>query len=174
MEKFYTKILGTFVFCEGPRPLTSVRDVLIDPATGKICAFEVNAGKNDVIVPIDVLKWDKFISINDADSIIDAEDVMAVNKVLEENIRVFKNKVFTKKDEYLGRVFDFTVDSVDFRLKSIYVSEGFLGLLRYRKRVISSKDIVEILADKIVVKQDRGVVKESSSRDVPIKNLAGA
>jgi uncharacterized protein YrrD len=173
VEKFYTKILGTLVFDEnGSRPLTSIKNAVVDPSTGKLCAFEVSHGKNKIIASIDVLKWDRFIKVHNIDSIIDADDVLLVDRVLKENIKIYKNKVVTKNGDYLGRVFDFTLDSNDFVLKNIYVAKDFWGMIKYDKRIINKKNIIEILKDKIIVKEDACFVRDLSHDRVPMEKLA--
>ncbi len=161
MERSYSKIIGTSVFNDSTRPITTVKDLIIDPETGKILAFVVNINKKLIITPLDVLSWGESIKVHNGESIINANEVLRVENVLKNQIKVMSNKVYTKNDEYLGKVIDFSVDNKSYLLKSLYVAKGILGLLRYQSRIIPYKDIIEIKKDKIIVKDVMKKIKES-------------
>ncbi len=153
MEKSYSKIIGTAVFNDGLRPITTVKDLIIDPETAKILAFVVNINKKLIIAPLDILSWEESIKVHNGEVIIEATEVLRIENVLNSQITVLNNKVYTKNGEYLGKVIDFSVDDQSYLLKSLYVAKGILGLLRYQSRIISYKDIIEIKKDKIIVKE---------------------
>jgi len=161
MERSYSKIIGTSVFNDSTRPITTVKDLIIDPETGKILAFVVNINKKLIITPLDVLSWGESIKVHNGEAIINANEVLRVENVLKNQIKVISNKVYTKNDEYLGKVIDFSVDNKSYLLKSLYVAKGILGLLRYQSRIIPYKDIIEIKKDKIIVKDVMKKIKES-------------
>lgn len=168
MEKLYSKIVRSVVVEEdGVRPICNVRDLVIDPNDGKVVALSV--GKGRVIVPADILSWGmsgragSAVKINRADSILDVEDIVRVQEVWGRQAQIFEQKVETVSGKELGSVVDFVIDSKAMVLKKLYVAKVFLGLLRLDHRIISAKDIVEILPGKIVVKDDLGVVKERAA-----------
>lgn len=173
MEKLYTKIVGMPVRDDGIRPITTVRDVLIDPSTGNLCALEVHSGKNMVVAAMDILAWRDAVIINDADSIVSAGDILRVEELISQDIRIYKNNVESKDGTHIGKVYDFSIDSENFNLKKLYVARDILGLARYDKRIINAKDIVEILKEKIVVKADTSIVKEEEE-ELPVKEMAKA
>ena len=152
MERSYSKIIGTPIFNDNTRPLTTVRDLIIDPATGKILAFVVNINKKLIVTPLDVLSWGENIKVHNGDAIIDANEVLRVENVLKNQIKVLSNKVYTKNGEYLGKVIDYSVDNKSYLLKNLFISKGFLGLIRYQSRIIPYKDIIEIKRDKIIIR----------------------
>ena len=172
MERFYTKIIGTPVRDVDARPITAVRDVLIDPATGNLCALEVDSGKNRVVTPMDIISWREAILINDSGSIVDSDEIMRVDELVKQDIRVYKNRVESKDGTYIGKVYDFSIGDIDFSLKKLFVAKDIFGLARYDKRIISAKDIVEILKEKIIVKGDKAVIKEEE--EVSVKEMAKA
>ncbi|MEK7673528.1 MAG: PRC-barrel domain-containing protein [Patescibacteria group bacterium] len=155
MEKFYSKILGMPVIEEDAmRPFTSITDVVMDPANGKLLAFVVNANRNQIILPMDIIGWNDAVHINSRDSIIDGNESLRVQKVQEGGVRIIHNKVETQGGTELGKVYDFVIDPHTFELRKLFVAKGFLNLFRFDSRIISAKNIIEILKDKIVVKED--------------------
>lgn len=161
MERFYTKTIGTPIFEDDSlRPVTSVKDVIMDPETGKMVALVVNTSKNLVITPMEILSWQDGIYVSNRDAIFSGNEVLRIQKVRESGIKIFNNKVETQSGKFLGRVFDFSIDNQTFSLKKLYVARGFLGLIRLDSRIIPQKNIIEILSDKIVVKDDLHGIKE--------------
>ena len=161
MDRFYTKIVGLpVVEDDSLRALTTVKDLIIDPEKGKVLAFVVDAGKNLIIMPMDIISWHDVLHINNRDSIIPGDDIFRVQTVQKNGAKVFGNRVETKDGKYLGNVVDYAIDNQLMILKRLFVAKGFLGLVRYDSRVIASKNILEILPEKIIVKDDAGTVKE--------------
>ncbi len=173
MERFYSKISGTPVMeDDAMRPLTTIKDVLIDSETGKVIAFIVNLSKNLIITPMDILSWHDAIHVHDRDSIIEGNEVLRVENVQKSGTRVIHNRVETKDGKYLGKVVDFSIDSHSMDLKKLYVAKGFLGLFRYESRIIPAKNIIEILPEKIVVKEDLAVIKQEEKEKIVMEDLA--
>ncbi len=171
MEKLYTDIVGSAVVeIASSRPTTTVKDLVVDPENGKLIAFVVDLRKNLVIAPIDVLSWGLTISINSHDSIVEGNEILRVDAVQQRNIPIIHQKVETKDGEYLGSVNDYAINTKDFSLRKIYVAKGFLGLIRYETRIIPAKQIVEMLPDKIIVKDPHQEVREDEK--VAVKDLA--
>ena len=166
MERFYTKIVGTPIFeDDGLRPVTTIKDVVVDPETGKLVGLVVNSSKNLVITPLDILSWQDGMYISGRDAIIHGSEVLRLKKIQESGIRIFNNRVETQSGKYLGKVVDFSVDNNLFTIKKLYVSKGFLGLIRYDSKIIPYRNIIEILADKIIVKEDLMAIKVKNERD---------
>ncbi|MCX6734623.1 MAG: PRC-barrel domain-containing protein [Candidatus Peregrinibacteria bacterium] len=175
MDRFYTKIIGIpVVEDDGLRALTTVKDLVVDPEKGKVLAFVVDAGKNLIIMPMDIISWHDVLHINHRDSIIHGDDIFRVQTVQKEGTKIFGNRVETKDGKYLGNVVDYAIDNHLMVLKKLFVSKGFLGLVRFDSRVIASKNIIEILPEKIIVKDDIGTVKESTKEKIPVGEAAAA
>lgn len=172
MELLYSKILGTPVISDGPRPLTSVEDLLLDPDNGTVVAFIVNAGKNLMISPVDVLEWNaSAVHVGHSFVIIEAEEVVRVSRIQEDGRRFYRNKVYTKNGLYLGLVYDFSVDSKSEGLKKLYVAKDFLGLLRWDKRIIGWQNVLEVRADRVIV---RGGMAKAEEEKVVVGTEATA
>lgn len=170
MERLFSNIIGTPVVDDDVKhPITTVRDVLIDPERGKLIALVVDVNRNLVIAPVDILAWGDTIRIPAHDAIVEGSEILRVTEVQKRNIKIFHNKVVTKKNEYIGKVVDFSIDANDLSLKKLYTAKDILGLVRYDSRIIPSKIIEKILPGKIIVKmnivnlpeESRGMVEEA-------------
>jgi len=170
MERLFSNIIGTPVVDDDfKHPITTVRDVVVDPERGKVIALIVDVNRNLVIAPIDILAWGDTIRIPSHDAIIEGSDILRVAEVQKRNIKIFHNKVVTMKNEYIGKVVDFSIDIHDLSLKKLYTAKDILGLLRYDSRIITSKIIERILPRKIIIKMNivnlpeerRGVAEEA-------------
>ena len=175
MDRFYSKIVGIpVVEDDNLRPLTTVKDLIVDPEMGKVLAFVVDTHRNLIITPIDVISWHDVLHVNNSDVIIHADDVMRVQTVRKNGTRVFGNRVETKGGNFLGKVVDYSIDNQLMVLKKIFVAKGFLGLFRYDNRTIPMKNIIEILPNKIVVKDDLATVKEEEAKEKRTMEIAEA
>lgn len=175
MDRFYTKIVGLpVVEDDNVRALTTVKDVVIDPEKGKILAFIVDTNKNLIITPMDVISWHDVLHINDRNVIIHGDEILRVQTVQKHDVKVFGNRVETKDGKYLGKVMDYAIDDHSMVLKKLFVAKGILGLVRYDTRIIAAKNILEILPDKIVVKDDLATVKAESKEKIPVGEAAVA
>lgn len=172
MERFYTKTVGAPIYAEGARPITTVKDMMIDPASGKLAALEVNRGRNMVIVPMDIVSWQDVLRVHGQDSIIDADEVVKVSELHKEDVRIYRNRVEALDGSYLGRVYDFSIDSGSLGLQNLYVAKEILGMVRFGSRIIRARDIVEILKEKIIVKNNVEAVREK--RDIVVEEMAKA
>ncbi|MFH1284482.1 MAG: PRC-barrel domain-containing protein [Candidatus Peregrinibacteria bacterium] len=173
MEKLYSNIIGMPVFLDDvPRAVNTVKDVVIDPESGKLIAFVVDISKNEVIAPVDVVSLSDSIKVNDSRAIEDGSNILRLEEVNKKNARFIHNKVETEGGDYIGRVFDLTINGNTFELAKIHVAKGLLGLFRYDTRIIGVKNIVEVLPEKIVVKDGLKTVKEEIKGEVRVEDMA--
>lgn len=152
MEKSYNQIIGLPVVVDGVGRIARITDILIDHKDGKVCCFFVDKGKMKIIMPMDILFFGQMVMVHDPEDVIDAEDVIKVQKCVESDIRIHKSRVETKKGEYIGNVQNFLIDVKGFGLTKIIVYKSFLGLFKSQDRTISARDIIEIKKDLIIVK----------------------
>jgi uncharacterized protein YrrD len=162
MEKLYSNIVGTPIKLHGEtKPVATVRDIILDPETGKIVALVVNKRTNKIIVPHDVVEWGDILQVHNHDAIIEADEVLRVGEILKRNAHhIFQNKVVSVDGENLGIVTDYAIDARALKLTKLFVAKVFLGLIRYGSRIINEKNIIEILPDRIVVKNLQEVKEE--------------
>lgn len=172
MERFYSKIVGSPVRDDGVRPITTVKDLVVDPETGKVIAFVVDLRRNLIITPIDVAEWHDALKIHHDDAIIDGNEVLRVEEVQRSGIHIIDSRVETRSGVFVGKVHDFSVDGKMMTLHKLYVSKGFLGLVRYDNRIITADQIVEIVPGKVIVKDEMIAVREEAGEKIPLEDMA--
>jgi sporulation protein YlmC with PRC-barrel domain len=173
MEKLFSNIIGTPVLDDDiGRPLTTVKDLVIDPESGKVVGVLVDIHKNLIIAPVDILSWGDTLKIHTSDSIAPGDEILRVAEVQKRNIHIFHSRVETKKKEYIGDVFDFSVNVETLVLQKIYTAKSILGLFRYDSRIIPAKNIEKILPNKIIVTENTRVVYEKAKASASFEDLA--
>jgi len=171
MEKLYSNIIGTPVIEDDVfRAIAVIRDVVVDPESGNVVAFIVDPSRNMVIAPVDVLSFGEFIKIHSSESIVEGKEIFRIDRVQKRGIKIMGNRVESKDEEYIGKVVDFSIDAKTLTLKRLFTAKGFLGLIRYDQRIIAAKNIIEILPEKIIVKENLKTSKEE--KRVAIEDFA--
>ena len=133
-------------------PVTRIRDVILDPDTGKVVGFFTMGGANRVIASMDIISWNSAIEIHDPEDVISVEEVAGIERALEKGRGIYKNKVYTKSGQYVGKVMDIGMNNKLFELTCLIVMKGFLGLFFWDKKIISARDILEVKKDRVIVK----------------------
>ncbi len=161
MEYLYSKFVGTPVFLEsGGRPLCRLENLLIDSDNGKVVAFGVAPHFKKIISPMDVRLWTSQILIRDHDDIVSYDEILNAQRVVEKNIPILGNKVYSQEGDYLGKVFDYAVHPQMLILTKIFVAKSILGLVQLNRRIIPYSCIYEIMPKKIIVKTDAEVYED--------------
>ncbi len=165
MERYYSQTIGAEIFSETGIKIGRVFEVVIDSDTGKIAGFLLMPLGQKVISPRDVIFWNRQLVITDSDDVLETDEIIKVREVLKKNIRIFKNKVLTKKGDYLGRVVDFNMDTGHFMLTKILVAKSFAGLFHYDEKIIAHHNILEIRSDAVIVKNPESTVPVNDKKD---------
>lgn len=152
MEKYYLQSIGVPVITEEGARAGTVKDILIDPETGKVCAFSVSKRSKRIIAPADILKWNNKIIIHDQFDIVEPEEISNACKIIENNIPIYRNMVYTQEGEYIGKVTNIGIDNNFFILTCLIVAKTAFGIFEHNEKIITAKDIIEITAKKIIVK----------------------
>jgi sporulation protein YlmC with PRC-barrel domain len=152
MKLQLSKAIGTLIFSSNQFPVAILSGIILNPDDGKVVALQIYKKPGLIISPIDIISWKQVIKISDGDVMIPAEEVVRVNKIIEEERQFLDNKVYTKSGMYLGKVKDYSFDTEQLQLKKLYVTKTFLGLVHLASHEIPYKYILEVLEDKIIVK----------------------
>lgn len=157
MIKFFSQIIGTPILShEDGDLLALVKDIIINPDTGKIEAFWVKSLtlpiENAVIKSDSIIEWKKNIYIHNEREIADASDIIRLSEVLSRNTFFIDNRAQNEDGGNLGDVYDLDFDSVKLYLRNIYTQKSFFLFWKYEKRVFSWNDIVRVMPEYILVK----------------------
>lgn len=150
MKKLFTKILGTHVVSDQAEGTISlVTDIHLDPETGKIIALQ--CGFKQVLTPIDILRWGNVIHINDHTALTTREHVLRLQNVSRAREQLMYKLVYTESGELIGRIHNYTIDTKAMILWNLVVKKKFLWFVTF-ETTIPRKNIVEILEDRVIVK----------------------
>ena len=145
------QIIGLSVFDEQGEYIASVSDIVIDPERGKAAAILL--GKGGFILPDRIIDLtDKKILISGGPKTDEASAPFTIKKIVGEDYRLAGSKVETIKGESLGRVKDYAMEAVNFKIKKLFVSGGILKDFIKGELIIFDNQIVEIKKERVVVK----------------------
>ena len=158
MKKLYSELLGQSIFCrEAPGMVGRVFDLILDPSDGSLVAISVHFARKKIIGSRDILSWYPRIVIRDTECIVESDEIVRIQRILDQDIRIIGNAVVTESGNELGTVYDFLFDIDKTIMLHIMVAHSFLGIFRFGNRIIPAKRIVRIESDQIVVSDDARV-----------------
>lgn len=138
-----------------------VDSLIINPDNGEVAGLVVREGfgkkKFKTLASKDIVGISsEFYLVSSYKALGEMDEIVRLKTILDKDIKVTGNKVYTVSGTYLGKVFDFTVDLSHFMISRIYI--GGKGLGSFGKQyIIAHKQIVSIEKDRITV--DDGVIK---------------
>lgn len=140
----------------GTRLATTVTPV-IDPANLHIIAYSVEGDllveKPSFIRTADIREYGNIgMIINSNDELIGLDDVIQVKKVYSLNFQLLGMQVIDEDKHKLGKVSDYTLDTIDFVIQQLTVRRGLLKGITDTGLLIHRSQIVEINNTSIVVK----------------------
>ncbi|MFA6296858.1 MAG: PRC-barrel domain-containing protein [Patescibacteria group bacterium] len=168
----YNETIGaTILVVSSNKEIGKINEFIINFETGKLLGFQLSEGllKEQRILRIEDVK-----EIRDGNVFVDSEmSVKPLNnfglfeELLKKEIKIKDNNVVTESGEELGKVVDFEMDDISYRLEKMYVKTGFLRKLFKGQLIISFDKIVSISKKAIVVKDD--LVREEQRKPVSAK-----
>jgi sporulation protein YlmC with PRC-barrel domain len=87
------------------------------------------------------------------DSLVEPTELVRLYKNHKKRARIVGERVYTKKGEFLGTVFDYVIESGSLAITRIYLKKLF------DQRIIHSSAIIKIEQHKIIVKDNFEMVK---------------
>ena len=159
MTKEYRSIIGTPVLHFDDGSLVAIiRDIIVDPDTGKVEAFWVKPMglplRHAVLQSQDIVEWKKNVYVKDESAIAEAGDIIRIADILSRKTYVIGNRVTGQSGARYGRVYSADFDTESFYLKNIYAQKSLFGLFPQKKRVFSFDSIIEILPNVVLINDD--------------------
>lgn len=141
-------------------PIALVKEPIIDPENGGILGLSIVLSKK-IIASADIRGWDlEEVRILDKSILIEREELVRLKNFSKGSTSVYAKPVFKQDGKFLGVIHDFVIDTEVGQLTQIYVAKKIL-FFTLEKRVVDYREIVEILEDRIVVKNDLRGTKET-------------
>lgn len=166
----YSEVYKAWVFAKNPVPdipVGQLMDFVINPSSGKFEAIWIKGLEGlRVISPKDIISWEiGNITIMDENELIKAEEFPRIQKTLSKEVAILNTKVFVEKtQQYLGRVKDFSFDTVSPQILSLTVKSGW-GWFG-KTRMVTHKRIIRITEEGIFVQENFGKV---IPRKIPLR-----
>lgn len=153
MKRLWSELSGMNV-CEADsrKVLGSISGAFLDPENGTLIAFLV--GVSRAITPSDIIKWGKNeLLVADEEVFSSPFDLHRLENFGLRRCYFLGKKVLSKSGDRIGKVRDFTLETLGTSLVTFEVSRGFLWL-RWDKRIFAASDIQEITETTIVLNLD--------------------
>lgn len=136
----------------GDQPLGTISGVLIEPDTGKIEGFFVNALGllgNEILFcsTIDIVRWGTRVYINSRSSLAAPEDRIRLKTLLDDPRTVLGQRIKTESGAKLGRCGDVQFNTNSMHIEWIFPRKWFRWGV-----ALPVSDIIEVRPEAIVVK----------------------
>ncbi len=154
-----SKLSGLPIFeIENQTHVAELADFFVDEDEGKIEA--VIAKAKGVFHHLKFISTKEIVELSKTALIIQSEEslvapseMIRLQKKYKKRAKIFGEKVFTKKGEYLGVVSDYVIENSSLSIIRIYIKKLF------DQRIIHTSAIVKIEQHKITVKDNFEMVK---------------
>ncbi|MFI5240387.1 MAG: hypothetical protein ACHQUB_01610 [Candidatus Saccharimonadia bacterium] len=156
------------------QPIAFVSSPIIKPETLEIVAIFLQSGtwrKNTaVVLARDIREITREgLIIDSLDDIEDASEIVRLQAVITQKFNPMGLLVVDQSGNNLGKVEDYTVDAVSYKIQKLYLKQSLLKNMLLNNVIVDRSQIIDIQPTKIVVRD--ATVKEShgslSARPIP-------
>lgn len=96
------------------------------------------------------------VLVSSEDAITTLEEAMRLKEQISKGYTGVGQKIYTKSGKYIGKVFDFLVDSSSFSIKKLYTKSFFI------EKIIPTDNVISFNRKVIIIKDDFEPIKLSS------------
>lgn len=170
----YKKACKTWIYSdeEGPEvPVAQWIDCVINPENGQFEAFWVRSLEGvKLLLPEDITEWtNDRIQTNSSQNFATPEELTRLKSTLEHEIGLLKKSVIVETSKkVLGKVSDFSFETIAPRLLSVEISTGLFGL--GTSRIIPESQITKITPQGIFIKDENAKIKPQKKNNFPQNN----
>lgn len=150
--------------------LAVTKEPIIDPATLKIIAYEVDGPlltEHPSFLRIaDIRELSPIGMIIDSnDEFVGHDDVIEISKLLELGFKLIGVNVIDDTGKKLGKVIDYIIDTDSFFVQQLKVKQKMMKSLTNTELLINRTQIVEISNTTITVKSTRKKIKQTAKSE---------
>lgn len=153
MQKDFANFYGDQIYDLQGELVGMLLDCVFEAETGKVLGYQVLArgGQKRYLVPQDVQTWiGNRLIVRDEDALEDLENLYRV----QEGILLLKTPVVNQKNENLGEVVNYFIETRFGILMGVEVARKFLWIFRKDARIFPMKKIRKLGGEEIVVEDD--------------------
>lgn len=159
----YSQIVGSQVLAiNEQRTVGKIADLVLQKSDLKVKAALLHKSfffnKQLVITYDDVVEYDKSaLVIQSEDNIVDTSEVVSIIQAIKSKLTGTGQKVFTKSKKFVGTAYDYTIESSNGLIYSIYVKHMLSD------RIISRSCIIELKDNCFIIEDDFELVKNGAT-----------
>lgn len=136
--------------------IAGLKSTVIDPASLAVLAYHLTGrglqSDNVLLLTNDVREISNIgIIIDSADELVLEDDMIKLKDILALNFQLIGMLVIDEKKNKLGRIYDFALDPMDFKIHQLYVKRPLIRSLQVSNLIINRSQIVEVNNKNIVV-----------------------
>lgn len=153
-----SRLLGTPVMSlqTGGKLATTTKPI-IDPANLHIVAYEIEGPlltqTPSLLRTADIREYGRLgMIIDSSDELVGVDDVLKIEALYKSRFPLIGMTVIDEQNHKLGKIDDYTVDTLQYTIQQLNVSKGFLRSLTDTGHLIHRSQIVEINDKTIIVK----------------------
>lgn len=153
-----SRLIGTPVMSlQTGTKLGTLSQAIIDPATLGVVAYELDGPllteRPAFLRTADIREYSKIgMIIDSADEIIGNDDIIKQKHLFEQRFTPVGMQVIDDRGQKLGKVEDYTLDTLPFVIQQLSVKHGFFKSLSDTGKLIHRSQIIEINDTAIIVK----------------------
>lgn len=150
MKQIWSNLYGSpIALSEEEGTLGRLNGVFMNPENGQVIAYLVGLGR--VLAPSEIEQWKPdHIQIASADALVSPYDILRLQTYGLRRSFLYGKKVRSQSGKGMGRVDDFTIDTMTNSIISFSCSKGFWGL-KWDQRIFSISDVFEVTENHIVL-----------------------
>ncbi len=136
--------------------IAQITHTVIDPATLDVVAYRIEDKKLDsdgwLLLTSDIREVsDIGLIIDSVDELVKEDDMIKLKDTLALRFNLIDMNVIDDKKTKLGRIYDFSLDPLQFRIHQLYVKRPLIKSLQTSDLIINRTQIVEVNNNNIVV-----------------------
>ncbi len=147
-------------------------DMVINPDTGIFEALWINSIEGQkLLLPKDIIYWNhEKILTDDINNLVFPKELPRLQKIFDKECTILGATVFSNQQvKPLGKVKNFSFDTISPRILTLEISQGFLGL---SKQIITQQNINKITPKGIWINEPTAKIKiEKLPLKEEVKNL---
>lgn len=167
MQHFASHIIGKKILSfHSGKAVGVVTKIYINHDTLKIELLQVSNDKVKSFLLTNDIKSISyiFISVNSEDDLALEDELIRYNQLIKDNFNLAGLKVFNQDKKYLGKIKDYTIDYVEFKLSKIHLKAPLLKRILNQSLIIDRSQIIKVKKDRVIVKSARIKSKVKTSK----------
>ncbi len=158
--------------------IAKTSEAIIDPHDLKIIGFyvvgpEVGDGEHgDILQVHDIREFSELgMVIDSIDELVNADDVIKLQKIINLNFTLIGKKVETKKKTKLGKVIGYTANPDNYMIQQLIVQRPLMKSFLDPELLISRSEVINIDDEKITVRDEEQKIRERALKEDFVPNF---